>query len=103
MRRQRFSTMIFRVLNVGKIPKPQFISGARRLTDSAGEHTQYRLVDVGAVSNFVQRCLLASGALQSHAASLASVLVHADVRGHYSHGINRLGKRRPPLSRCNIQ
>lgn len=87
--------MIFRVPNLTRILKPQFVGSVRRLTDSASEH-QFCLVEVGVVSGFVERCLLASGALQSHAASLASVLVHADIRGHYSHGINRLGKRRPP-------
>lgn len=87
--------MIFRVPNLTRILKPLFVGSVRRLTDSASEH-QFRLVEVGVVSGFVERCLLASGALQSHAASLASVLVHADIRGHYSHGINRLGKRRPP-------
>ena len=52
----------------------------------------YGLVEVREVSGFIERCLVASGALQSHVVSLASVLVHADIRGHYSHGLNRLGK-----------
>lgn len=89
-----------RVPNLTKILKPQFVSSVRRLTDSASER-QYRLVEVGVVSDFIERCLLASGALQSHAASLASVLVHADIRGHYSHGINRLGKEQPPTVSIN--
>ena len=32
----------------------------------------------------------ASGAIPRHAACLADVLLAADLRGHYSHGLNRL-------------
>ncbi|UYV81014.1 hypothetical protein LAZ67_19002530 [Cordylochernes scorpioides] len=39
---------------------------------------------------FVVRCVTSAGAEQSGAESLASVLVEADLRGHYSHGLNRL-------------
>ncbi|VDO61103.1 unnamed protein product [Haemonchus placei] len=31
----------------------------------------------------------------SHAEQLADVLLEADIRGHYSHGLNRLGKLLP--------
>lgn len=65
----------------------------RRLACSAAERSgDYKLVDVDEVTQFAQRCLVAAGALQPHAATLASVLVYADVRGHFSHGLNRLGK-----------
>lgn len=40
--------------------------------------------------NFVQRCMVAVGTHQDHADSLAELLVVADQRGHYSHGLNRL-------------
>ena len=67
------------------------------MTNSPGsdlaKEREYGLVEVGDVSGFMERCLVAAGALQRHAASLASVLVHADVRGHYSHGLNRLGEK----------
>ena len=62
---------------------------ARGLSQSV---IQYRLVEAGEVRAFIERCLVASGALELHAASLASTLTHADLRGHYSHGLNRLGK-----------
>jgi hypothetical protein len=83
------------IRNVQKVFKPQCFREARKLTSSAAEHArqrEYGLVQVEEVSGFIERCLVAAGAVQSHAASLASVLVHADVRGHYSHGLNRLGK-----------
>ena len=50
------------------------------------------LVSVGEVRSFVQRCMVAAGAAEKHAESLAAVLVAADERGHFSHGLNRLGE-----------
>ncbi|KAF8363773.1 hypothetical protein PRIPAC_90696 [Pristionchus pacificus] len=35
-------------------------------------------------------CLTTAGAVKSHASQLADVLIEGDVRGHYSHGLNRL-------------
>lgn len=37
-------------------------------------------------------CMTAVGTPEAHASALADVLVAADCRGHYSHGLNRLGK-----------
>ena len=51
-----------------------------------------KLVAVSEVCSFIKRCLIAVGTPGSHAASLAEVLVLADYRGHFSHGLNRLGK-----------
>lgn len=53
----------------------------------------YKLVQVKEVNAFLQRAIEAAGAAAPHAASLAEVLVAADRRGHFSHGLNRLGKR----------
>ena len=39
---------------------------------------------------FSEKCLVASGAKQEHANTVARVLVAADMRAVYSHGINRL-------------
>lgn len=36
-------------------------------------------------------CMVKTGTSKDHAQQLADVLVAADVRGHYSHGLNRLG------------
>ena len=41
---------------------------------------------------FIRRCLQSVGTKTEHALQHANVLVAADYRGHYSHGINRLGK-----------
>lgn len=37
------------------------------------------------------KCLTTAGAAQDHARQMADVLIEGDVRGHYSHGLNRLG------------
>jgi hypothetical protein len=42
--------------------------------------------------SFVVRSLRAVGAKEGQAGALADLLVAADTRGHYSHGLNRLGK-----------
>ena len=50
-----------------------------------------KLVEVEEASQFICRCIEATGAPPAHAASLADVLLAGDKRGHYSHGMNRLG------------
>lgn len=42
--------------------------------------------------SFVVRCMTAVGTNSQHASVLADLIVAADTRGHYSHGLNRLGK-----------
>ncbi|XP_059176723.1 uncharacterized oxidoreductase YjmC-like isoform X2 [Physella acuta] len=39
---------------------------------------------------FVTRCMVKVGTKPDHASALADLLVAADYRGHYSHGLNRL-------------
>ena len=45
------------------------------------------------VMGFVERCMLAVGTKPEHGKQLAEVLIDADYRGHFCHGINTLGKR----------
>lgn len=47
-------------------------------------------VTVAEVRRFIVDSFLSVGTPQSHAAAMADVLVEADLRGHYSHGLNRL-------------
>lgn len=56
-----------------------------------------RLVNVEEVSKFVQRCMCRVGTNPDHARQLAELIVAADSRGHFSHGLNRLGN-----TCCNI-
>lgn len=43
------------------------------------------------VKRFITDCMVKVGTKETHAACLAGNLVTADYRGHYSHGLNRLG------------
>ena len=52
---------------------------------------EYYLIKKDDMENFMERCMLAAGAKPDHAKSLASCLIAGDYRGHFSHGLNRLG------------
>mgnify|MGYP005804063449 CR=1 FL=1 len=50
-----------------------------------------KIVPLDEVRRFVENAMTKVGVVRSHAASLADNLVAADYRGHFSHGINRIG------------
>lgn len=50
------------------------------------------LISKSEVQGFVERCMTSVGTQPHHARSLAEVLVEGDHRGHYSHGLNRMGQ-----------
>ncbi|XP_067935442.1 uncharacterized oxidoreductase YjmC-like isoform X2 [Watersipora subatra] len=54
--------------------------------------SQRYLVKVEDAKHFVKESMMAVGEKASHAQGLADVLILADQRGHYSHGLNRLEK-----------
>jgi LDH2 family malate/lactate/ureidoglycolate dehydrogenase len=54
-------------------------------------HDSY-LIQKHEMESFMERCMLTAGSKPHHAKSLASCLIAADYRGHFSHGLNRLGK-----------
>ena len=43
------------------------------------------------ITAFVVRCMEAVGSKKDHAEALAELIMMADYRGHYSHGLNRIG------------
>ncbi|XP_046454278.1 uncharacterized oxidoreductase YjmC-like isoform X2 [Daphnia pulex] len=47
-------------------------------------------VPVAEVKRYATDCMVSVGVKTEHASALADVLVAADYRGHYSHGLNRL-------------
>ena len=49
------------------------------------------LVAKSEVTAFIERCMVAVGTKPAHAKALADNLTMADYRGHFSHGLNRLG------------
>ena len=57
----------------------------------AAASAEYYLIKKDDMENFMERCMLAAGAKSDHAKSLASCLIAGDYRGHFSHGLNRLG------------
>ena len=49
------------------------------------------IVPVSEVTSFIKRCMTTVGTRPAHAKALADNLTAADHRGHFSHGLNRLG------------
>lgn len=63
------------------------------MSSSASEHkNDYYLIKKDEMENFMERCMTTVGTRKEHAQGLAKCLIAADYRGHYSHGLNRLGK-----------
>jgi len=55
------------------------------------EKADYCIVEKNEMEKFIENCMLAVNCKASHAKLLASCLIAADYRGHFSHGLNRLG------------
>ena len=66
------------------------VSGKRLLETSSA--VPGVLVPNAEVKSFIERSMRAVGTKPDHATSLADNLVMADYRGHFSHGLNRLGQ-----------
>ncbi|GAU90852.1 hypothetical protein RvY_03212 [Ramazzottius varieornatus] len=61
--------------------------------DDGAEYSTDRsdvVISPDAARHFIERCIRRAGANASHAQQLADVLVTADYRGHYSHGLAHL-------------
>lgn len=63
----------------------------RKLSSTTNDEITSRPVPVEEVRRYAKDCMVAAGTNPEHALALANVLVAADYRGHYSHGLNRLG------------
>lgn len=69
------------------------LAGKIRYLHTSGRcFDQHKCVAVDDVEAFVQRCMTAVGTPSEHCKALAQVLVAGDRRGHFSHGLNRLGE-----------
>ena len=62
------------------------LSTSRRLLD------EHKCVAVEEAESFIERCMRAVGTPKEHCRALSQVLVAGDARGHFSHGLNRLGE-----------
>ena len=67
---------------------------------SAVPPSKESVVAVEEIHAFVVRCMRKVGTPPHHATALADLLAAADHRGHYSHGLNRLGRPAHGLSAC---
>ena len=56
--------------------------------------SEWPVIQRAEVEAFVTRCVQAVGVSEKHGNALAEILALADYRGHYSHGLNRLGTSR---------
>jgi LDH2 family malate/lactate/ureidoglycolate dehydrogenase len=66
------------------------IEEIEKMSESAVK-PEYFLVEKDEMEGFMERCMLSVGTKPDHAKSLASCLIAGDWRGHFSHGLNRLG------------
>ena len=70
--------------------KQIYVLSTRNLSAEA-EKNSWKAVPNAEVKRFIVDCMTKVGTKRTHAASLAENLTAADYRGHYSHGLNRLG------------
>jgi hypothetical protein len=57
-----------------------------------GSTVQNGPIPISEAKRFITDCMVKLGTPKSHAEELSEVLAAADYRGHFSHGLNRLGK-----------
>ncbi len=60
------------------------------MATQSSSSTCTNLVDPQESKAFIQRCIEKCGSTPEHASCLADVVIEGDIRGHYSHGLNRL-------------
>lgn len=67
--------------------KDILLKESRNFSNAANEI----VVPVSQVKRFVEQCSATVGIKHSHAQKIADCMIEADLRGHYSHGLNRIG------------
>ena len=75
-----------------EMPKQQQAPCIARRTKQSHSLQRPVIVPFPEVITFVERCMLAVGTKAEHGNQLAEVLIDADYRGHFSHGIKTLGE-----------
>jgi len=71
--------------------RPVWSAAMAPCTKNIGSGAEGCLVAKAEVTAFIERCMVAAGTKPAHAKALADNLTMADYRGHFSHGLNRLG------------
>lgn len=74
-------------------PAPLRTDSSLQSRDCGTQEFSNYLVRVEDAKVFVEKSMVAVGTKSTHAIALANLLVLADQRGHYSHGLNRLGNK----------
>ncbi|XP_065184547.1 uncharacterized oxidoreductase YjmC-like [Sycon ciliatum] len=82
---------LFRAVRTPLSTSSLLCQGLRSVTGfGAGDAADHKVVPVEEARRFAEECLKSVGAKETHASQMAELLVSADSRGHYSHGMNRL-------------
>jgi len=71
--------------------RPVWSAAMAPCTRKIGSDASGCLVAKAEVTAFIERCMVSAGTKPAHAKALADNLTMADYRGHFSHGLNRLG------------
>lgn len=89
-----FGSKLIRVSHFPPAPSPTFETPtanlAKRTMSSGLLDTDTPIIPLKDAKRFIIQCMEAVGTPKAHAEALGDVLVEADYRGHYSHGMNRL-------------
>ena len=76
----------------GKFLCSRLVRSIRNLSTSGRLLDEHKCVAVEEAESFIERCMRAVGTPKEHCRALSQVLVAGDARGHFSHGLNRLGE-----------
>ena len=82
--------MAVRLHNLGYF-KPQW-NRNRNICNQSHESGTGKLVYIADITRFIVDAFRKAGTQDNHALRMARTLVTADLKGHFSHGLNRLGK-----------
>ena len=88
----KMSTKSYKKLILLKDKLKQISKLTSRKFSSELEKGSWKAVPNHEVKRFIVDSMTSVGTKKSHAISLADNLTAADYRGHYSHGLNRLGR-----------
>lgn len=81
-------------INTVRISSRKYSSAnwSQNATAAANTNNAGTVIPISEAKRFITECMVKIGTPQTHAEELSQVLLAADYRGHFSHGLNRLGK-----------
>ena len=78
--------------SLSRVPWQFFAKTSLPFCANASDNVEGYVVPRAEVKSFIERCMVSVGTRRSHAEALADNLACADYRGHFSHGLNRIGE-----------